>query len=335
VSGLLIAEGILRVAIALHVRALRLPELYADDLSEEDYFKLRRRWIKNNHMVERGWSHPVLGWAPPATPENPLGAVTPPPYALGETGTILFFGDSFVFGATPFPHRIPQLLSEMIPERHVLNLGVGSYGVDQIYLRFRLALPHFEGPIVLFGILTQDLDRAVLTVRAGQKPRFVPVGRRLTLTNLPIADDQPRWFVEHPPQVWSYLLRFARRQIALFRVGGDRLALPAKRREKEVIGARLLRKTVALCRARNVPLVFVLFYGQAELQSPSWRGPFFTTELDRLQADYVDTKPVLLAAAERDHVAVGSYYQPNSHPTRRGNLIIATAIADRLHDRGL
>ena len=264
VVGLLVAAGLLRIAIHFDLAHLRTPDLYADDLTDDDYWKLHYRWVPQYHHVPAaGFSHPLLGWAPPETPDNPLGAITAAP-SVPDFGApaLLFYGDSFVRGETPMPARIPQQLGGYFPGVAVYNLGVGGYGIDQTFLRFEQSYRRFVRPIVLFGILTEDLDRAVLSVRSGQKPRFVVAGDRLVLPSEPIAADQPTWLAAHPPEVWSYFLAMIVRRVRLI-AGGRRLGVQSKRAEKEAIATRILANVVSECRESGTPLVFVLFYGLA------------------------------------------------------------------------
>jgi len=347
IVGFLLAEGLLRAGIHFNVAHLRRPELYADDLADDDYWKLTLQWEPQYRHVPRtanragvgysaSWVDPELGWAPPATPENPLGAwmdkgAMPDP----AVPSIVFYGDSFVQGATKMEFAVPQQLERYFPAQRVYNLGVGSYGIDQIFLRFKMTYRRFGHPTVLFGILTEDIDRAVLNVRTGPKPRFVFDGNgQLLLTGVPVASDPIMWFAANPPTIRSYLVALAVRQARLAAGTGERRGVQWKRPEKEALAAKIIEQTVREARSTGTSLVFVIFYGLAALQQPDWREAFLRQHFDALHAEFVDTRPVLLDASRRDGIDVTAYYRPDTHHNRQGNALIAAGIADylRAHD---
>ena len=55
----------------------------------------------------------------------------------------------------------------------LLNYASGGYGLGQILLSLEKSLANYDAPFVVFGFLTYDIDRSVLSVRIGQKPYFV------------------------------------------------------------------------------------------------------------------------------------------------------------------
>ena len=81
-----------------------------------------------------------------------LDDVTKPP--------ILFFGDCFV-------GPIPEIMDDELPHYSVLIYGVGGYGTDQIFLRFRREVEKFasKNPQFLIGVLLKDMDRSLLSFR--------------------------------------------------------------------------------------------------------------------------------------------------------------------------
>ena len=96
---------------------------------------------------------------------------------------------------------------EFSEHHHLLNYGTGGYGVDQISLLMRNSAIHYDRPFIVFSFLTMDLDRAILKVRTGQKPYFERSGDSLALKGVPLYTDPDSFFVENPPQIWSYLWR--------------------------------------------------------------------------------------------------------------------------------
>ncbi|MFH1742415.1 MAG: SGNH/GDSL hydrolase family protein, partial [bacterium] len=264
-------------------------------------------------------------------PENPLGIVKEIPYEPVYDGeVILFYGDSFVFGATEMEEKIPQQLNRLLPEYTVYNYGVGGYGVDQIYLRFKQSYEKFQSPLIIFGILTTDLDRSVLTVRSYQKPYYKIENDELILHGVPINMNPEEWLEQNPPRIYSYLGAFLFRRLCLLGSEGVRIEQFYRRNEKKRINGRIIEEVVKECREKKMPLLFVVFYTQYELRKTLWREIFLKEEICRWNVPWIDTKDVLLAAANNDVTKIAEYYLRNLHLNGEANGIVARAIADRV-----
>jgi hypothetical protein len=322
----LCGEALIRAGILLDVSAFRRPELYADQFADDDYWKLHHEWIRTEGLPAVGSVDTLLGWAPPRTPENPLGIIADTLYAVDPHGqSVLFYGDSFVEGVTPPGTQIPQRLARFLPGSSVYNYGVGGFGVDQIFLRFRSTHPLFHDPTIVFGILTEDLYRSVLSVRTGPKPFFVVQDDTLSLQGVPVGRDPAEWLRQNPPQIRSYLLAFVTRKLRSLR-GGDR---EYRRSDIERVNALIIQEVVREARKHRLPLLFVSFYARWELQTSEWHELFLKEQFARWSVPFVDTKEVLLDAARRDSVDVSEYYYPvNGHLNERGNELVSHSIAE-------
>jgi hypothetical protein len=344
VAAGMLCEVFLRLALftdllpAFAARRLRTPDFYAHP-SSDDFWKLRSRWQKPE--VLRLLHHPRFGATIRHTAINPLGVAgvgRALPGAGTKQGAILFYGDSYL--TTPFfdfPARIPQALEARLPGTSVWNFGMWNYGLDQMILRFEETHGYFRDPAVLIGVLTDDLDRCLLSVREGQKPRFVvDASGALHLTNVPIEKDQSAYLARHPPEIWSYALRMLAMAIGRTRLAGSwGLARPRERREEiEVISRALIARVAAHCRAAEIPLRFVIFYPGFELAQPSWRGPFLRSTLASLGLPYLDTEPVLRHALDTGTASMGDLYDATSHHTPRANALIVDAILEQWPELG-
>ena len=119
--------------------------------------------------------------------------------AGSETIRIGLFGDSFVHGdEVPFDATIGCALERRLRREgldvEVLNFGVGGYGTDQAFLRWRALGRQFSPRIVIQGLHMENVGRNVNVVRpiyylstgiALAKPRFILDGGQLELVNVP------------------------------------------------------------------------------------------------------------------------------------------------------
>jgi hypothetical protein len=107
------------------------------------------------------------------------------------------FGDSFVYAnEVADADAWSAQLEHISPKIEVLNYGVGGYGVDQAYLRYRLEGRELSPDTVLMGFVADDLRRVVNVYRRFSstselplfKPRYLlsPNGE-LTLLPSPVS----------------------------------------------------------------------------------------------------------------------------------------------------
>jgi hypothetical protein len=325
----LAGELVFRTGIGLKIAAFRSPGLYADWFSDDDYWKLWQRW-EGWGPYEAGVSvHPRLGWSQDqVTPHNPLGLRPESLQRLASTRPkILFYGDSFVDGVSDDELHLPEYLNHRLDSVDVVDLSVGGYGIDQIYLLFRETVGRVARPTVLVGILVNDdLDRAVLSVRTSQKPFFVPdsVGE-LQLKGIPIQKDQASYYRTHPSSIRSYLLSFLRLRL----LGPDR-----RIERKKAIASRLLDRFTADTRQAGADLIFVLFYGEGDLRQRSWQESFLKAQLGARKLPFIDTRDVILKYAERSGGATAALYAPgNGHHNNLGNQVVGQGILEYLQRR--
>ena len=328
----------LRIGIGLAVPMLRRPELYASFMSDDDHWKLRHRWADPRYDYRFLFSDELaptevdetLGWIPKRTPDNPLGLIRD----AGETPRsdlrpVLFYGDSFTAGVRQLPmaDRIPPLLGTLLPDHTVYNLGVPGYGLDQMLIRFRSTVDLFEQPIVVVGVFTNDLDRAVLRVRDSAKPYFVVDHGQLEMRGVPIPRDIATWHAEHGPEITSYLWALFTTQCIVEPLAGD----DYRRSAKEEINRALLGAFVDETRSRGLPLLFALFYARGQMRGePGWREVLVKQSLAELHVPYYDSKEPLVTTSRTLPNKMRDLYFPDGHPNQRGNRVLASGIAAAL-----
>ncbi len=331
-----LGELLFRIALFsdyFQVSQLRQPWRYADANLDDDSWKLAYIFStgKKAHAQTVGQRDSKLGWVPEVTKDNPLGLISDTPYNLDNLkGSILFYGDSFVQGATPVNKAVPQSLDLLIPERSVLNYGVGGYGLDQIHMRFKSTVMMFPDARAIIGILTNDLDRAVLGFRTAQKPYYRIDEGKLAIRNIPITMDSVEYVEQNPPSIRSYLFRFVlfKLRALLPELWFDALlGYDAKKSLKVQINRRLIQDFKEVAERLDMPICVVVFYSESELQRVSFNEKFLVSTLQEVGMPYINTKKLLLNYVRENGGSISDlYYQDNGHPNVLGNRVIAQGI---------
>jgi len=97
---------------------------------------------------------------------------------------IVTLGDSFTFGTEAKTKDIwPILLEGKSKYYQVVNLGVGGYGIDQMYITLKETIKSYKPNIVLLAYIADDLKRSLYKFNGYEKPRFILMNNRLINKN--------------------------------------------------------------------------------------------------------------------------------------------------------
>jgi hypothetical protein len=136
------------------------------------------------------------------------------PFTLDARPTIVFLGDSFVWGLdSEQDERFTELLKPKIPDHKILAAGVSGYGTDQEYLLLQRLWPKVKpAAVVLIFCAGNDRDdnRANLRYDNYYKPYFAtrPDGA-LVLQGQPVPRSQLLYYKDDPLVRNLWLARLA------------------------------------------------------------------------------------------------------------------------------
>ena len=101
---------------------------------------------------------------------------------------ILIVGDSYTFGVDTDDSCVwPNMLEALDNRLNVINLAVGGYGIDQMYITLRETISFYKPNLVIVAFIGDNIWRAMLDFRDYKKPKFDINGDTLVLTNTPIG----------------------------------------------------------------------------------------------------------------------------------------------------
>jgi len=188
-AGLVLAVVETASCTFFHVQRERFtfyaPERYAVD--DDDLEKLA------------SYHDPTLGWKKPYP--SPFGER--PREREYPSALLATFGDSYTHCDEVEDDETWQTYLSRSIGQTVYNFGVGGYGTDQAYLRFREDYPKVRTPVVALGFTSDNIKRVVNVYRKffyrntgipATKPRFVLEDGGLRLIENPIrsVDELPR-----------------------------------------------------------------------------------------------------------------------------------------------
>jgi hypothetical protein len=221
-------------------------------------------------------------------------------FTRDATPTIMFLGDSFVWGLdAETKERFTELLKPRIPGKKILAAGVSGFGTDQEYLMLKKLWPQVE-PAVVVLIVCTDNDRSDNSTNIRyedyQKPYFTAgTDGSMVLRGQPVPKSRLQaikedWWVHH---VWLVRLVHAvymkLRHPVLFVPDPTERLVDMIREFVESKGAKFLvglqwtdAALVRHLQAKNIP--FVVFDG-ADAYPGAGVGRHWTPEGHKLVAD--------------------------------------------------
>lgn len=117
-------------------------------------------------------------------------------YPAGDKIRIATFGDSFTHGEeVKNDDTWQEQLNRLCPQLEVINFGVGGYGLDQSFLRYKTEGKTYHPHIILIGFMQENINRTVNVFRPFytegiplSKPRFILKNDNLILLPNPLKD---------------------------------------------------------------------------------------------------------------------------------------------------
>ena len=153
-------------------------------------------WIRkpNTDHTEKGQDG-ITKWT-----INPKGARNNPGFE-NLNSKISCYGDSFVFCRQVNDDETWEHHLSKLKETHVINFGVGNYGIDQALLRMKREYHKNKTQTVILGVVPDTISRIVSLWKHyyeygntfGFKPRFIIKNNQLQLIQNPI-DDESKFF---------------------------------------------------------------------------------------------------------------------------------------------
>ena len=329
-ASVVVAELTFRTLLfsgAPYMQRFQKPGLYAY-IESDDYWKLY--FLFGGKYKPPANPHPLLGWVGNFDRVSYRHSDTP---LLHRRRPVLLYGDSFASCAVAENDCFQGILNQdpSFSEKHfLLNYGVGGYGVDQIFLLYENSIGGYQDPFVVLSLLTEDVDRGVLSVRTGQKPYYRVIDHRLVLSGIPIESRPEHFFRRHPPDIRSYLFRlFVYSDGRPSKLKRSLRTQPSEVRSRiEAINEHILRDLVKDLRTRNVDHVFFIFHPLWTLANQGdWRDAFLRRLFESMKVPYLSSHTILRQHAARHGTRLEDYYlEDNGHPNAYQNRILANEL---------
>jgi len=251
---------------------------------------------------------------------------------------IVCSGDSFTLGyGVRDQEAWCEQLSAMDPSIEAVNLGMGGYGIDQMYLWYRRNAPSIDHRLHILAITGTDFDRSRSAVFVGYgKPLLEVRNGALFVSNQPVPRPSP--WAPYRLKAGEAASRF--RAIELLQSLGLGLGRAAVEqlsvsRTKQIVGAALDDiRTIGQRQSAGLLLLYIPIEVecQGSLHDLEWRE-FWKQEASRLRAQFLDLTADCAAlgrqAASKLYIHDRSRYNVNAavgHQNAAGHRFVAERL---------
>jgi len=246
-------------------------------------------------------------------------------------------GDSFTFGTGVGDEQTwCEELERKIPSLETVNLGIGGYGIDQAWLRYRRDGASLDHDLHLFAFITEDILRAVIPATWGaEKPRVTVEGESLVVSGVPVRKASP--FARTLRQAGGFLQDLRLVELA-GSIAGGKGERPQLSEDDEARGLALavFADLAKLAKERHCELVLL----HLPIESEYFGGSadvlrlYFKKEVARRGVAWIDLFDEFRALSPEEHASL--YLRPPAHGAghynAKGTGFVAEAIARKLRD---
>lgn len=320
-------EAVAHFSGLINLENQRLRSLIANPLCGDLFYRLSAPHVgrPSGHVFD-----PELGWAHSKNLAEDSRLPWPP--AIDGRPKAWFFGDSFMQGVIEADQSPPAWFETVAAGRQAMNFGTAGYGLDQIVLSYQRMAPRIPaGDPVFIGVLTVDIDRAVLGFFGAYKPVYRNSGGGFTL-HLPPSDHANNLAANSAGHVVSYSWAVLRTLFELIGTRFDRSEVSCEMAEKKEASVFVMDQAIATAKDRGHDLRWVLFVPMADFyKQRSWRYAFLASYLESRNQLFIDTKAILEQSTADQGQPLPDFFIPgDSHMNTMGNQAVGAAMAASL-----
>ena len=157
---------------------IKQPILFYNGYCDQRYWNFNDQEKKFDMDV---LSHPILSF-------QKKGILIPKKFENDPLLQIAEFSKKEIslYGSSYINHSEVKNIIGNFQDINTINYALGSYGLDQIYLNYKLTAHLNQNKTIVFGFLLEDLDRSIFNFREYQKAQFVLENNEFKLKNIPI-----------------------------------------------------------------------------------------------------------------------------------------------------
>tara|TARA_B100000029_G_scaffold478627_1_gene524919 strand:- start:185 stop:1189 length:1005 start_codon:yes stop_codon:yes gene_type:complete len=284
---------------------IRQPILFYNGYCDQEYWNL---YNKKTNISDDISYHPILTYKKNelAVPENfPNNAKIDK--KKFNKNKISLYGSSYINH-----NDLKDILNDN-DDVEFTNYALDSYGLDQIYLSYKLTAHLNQNRVIAFGFLLEDLDRSIFYFRDYQKAKFVLKNGKFYLDNVPVNLN-----LETKRQYDFYLYRFLKNFYNLLTNDFDPRYSKCLISHKKDLFDYFLKNIEKDSEKFNQKIIFITFNSKEDLaKNTNWRYKYMKDYFVKNSITHVDSLKIMKTKLSKENENLEDYFGPDNHNSKK------------------
>ena len=302
---LFIFELLFQFLIFFNFKYVKIPDLFYNGYCDQKYWNFNDKIIKFDSETEY---HPILSYVKKGLKiPNSLEDQTSLKNSYFDENQISLYGSSYI------NHKEFNSLISNNSNFEFKNYALNSYGLDQIYLSYKLTAHMNSNRTIVIGFLLEDLDRSIFDKRDYEKVIFNKKNGDFIMSNTPVEIGKSNNF-----SFDLFLLRFLNNFYSLFVNDFDPRLDDCKKNHKIDLFNFYLKDMIKISDKFNQKLVFITFNLKEDLiKKPTWRYNEVKNALEENKITHIDSLTLLKNKSESNLEEINTYFGSDKHNNKK------------------
>ena len=301
IYSFLVLEIILQLCLLFNFNLLKNPIIFYNPYCDQNYWLTEDR---NNNIKFDGYSyHPLLtlineNTIVPSEEKNNSNKSSEFSES-SESSDVIIYGSSFT-GHKFFKERINLSNSS-------INYAVPSYGLDQIYLSYKLTKNKYSNKDIIIGFLLEDLDRSLFYKRDYEKMKFIEVKDGFEISNTPIDLKKERQLFD------IYSLKLFKNILMLIKNNFSPKNSECFYEYKKDLFYFMLDDIISDSKLLNQNLIFITFnfIDDFNQDNVNWREGLVSDYFSSRNLNYINSKKIISEEIILNKTSAENYFNSN------------------------
>ena len=294
-------ELIFQLLIFFDFKFIKIPDLFYNGYCDQKYWNYNNK--KTIFKTETKY-HPILSFVKTDVeiPEEIQDDVI-----INDNGiinnTVSLYGSSYI--------NHDEFKTHLLKKENINfnNYALNSYGLDQIYLSYKLTAHLNQNSTVIIGFLLEDLDRSIFYKREYQKVLFVKKNNSFELKNIPVKPN-----MTDTKTIDFYLYKFIKNFYSLIMNNFDPRADECHMDLKKDLFSFYVSNILNIASKYNQKIIFITFNLKEDLiKEPTWRYSVIKDHISNNNIIHIDSYKLLKNKSSNNEDKINSYFGTDRH----------------------
>ena len=312
-----IFELIFQLLIFFNFKFIKIPDLFYNGYCDQRYWNFNNK--KTIFKTATNY-HPILSFVkknitiPKKIPNKDIKNKNDI-----KSNTISLYGSSYINH-----DQFKNILSKK--DVSFNNYALDSYGLDQIYLSYKLTAHLNQNSTAIIGFLLEDLDRSIFYKREYQKAQFKKINNSFELKNVPVDLNK----VE-PQTIDFYLFKFLKNFFTLAINNFDPRSNECHLNLKKELFSFYVDDILKIAERNNQKIIFITFNLKEDLlNKPTWRYLAIKEYISVANITHVDSYELLKNKSLNKKDIINNFFGNDKHNNRKSFSYIVEELFKKL-----